>query len=366
MATDGGRKAPSVEEQLFDPVAGRLFDFFQAVGLLEALARAAGAAQAGVGEGGEPSREAVRFASTVRLNFPTSDIAQISPPAGAQAAMTVNFLGLAGAHGPLPTPFAEIVLRRAVVGDTAARDFLDIFNHRLVSLVYRIRKRHRISLGAASPLDDDAARYLFALIGLGTAGLRDRVPALPDRALLFHAGLFSREIRPIGGLVAILRCHFGVPVEGVPLVGGFYPIEASHRTAIGPSGKNRRLGQDAVLGSRYWDPAACTEIRVGPLDVDDYLRFLPGSPGVPAGDRLAPLLALARFYAGETTDVRIRLVLRPAAAKRRGRHAKPQRSRTQTLGERPRLGYTAWVGRAFDQREVVLGGAALRGALATR
>ena len=375
MATDGGRQAPSVEEQLFDPIGGRLFDFYQAVSLLEALARAAGGAPVGIGEGGEPSREAVRFASTVRLAFPTSDIARIAPPpgsttgpassAGGQAAMLVNFMGIAGALGPLPAPFAEIILRRSVIGDTAARDFLDIFNHRLVSLVYRIRKRHRIALGVANPLGDDAARYLFALVGLGTAGLRDRIPALDDRALLFYAGVLSREIRPICGLVALLRCHFGVPVEGVPLVGGFYPIEPSHRTAIGPSGKNRRLGEDAVLGSRYWDPAACIEIRVGPLGADDYLRFLPGTHGVPAGDRLAPLLALVRFYAGQAADARVRLVLRPSAARRRG--DRPARAaRTQTLGERPRLGYTAWVGRAFEQHEVMLEGAVLRDATATR
>jgi type VI secretion system protein ImpH len=371
MAADGGRPTPTVEAQLYHPVGGRLFDFFQAVTLLEALARAVGrassnaGAHASVGEGGDPTREAVRFAGTVRLAFPTSDIAAITRPDGdgGQAAMTVNFMSLAGALGPLPAPFAEIVLGRAVAGDTAARDFLDIFNHRLISLVYRIRRRHRIALGVASPVADDAARYLFALVGLGTAGLRGRLAPVEDRTLLFYAGLLSREVRSIHGLVVLLRRHFSVPVEGTPLVGGFYPIEPTHRTVIGPSGKNRRLGEDAVLGSRYWDPSACLELRIGPLSVEDYLRFLPGTPGIPPGDRLAPLLALVRFYAGETVDARIRLVLQPAAAarSRKGRQG-PELRRVQRLGERPRLGYTAWVGRAFAGREVVLESAAMRDA----
>ena len=166
-------------------------------------------------------------------------------------------------------------------------------------------------------------------------------------------------MRPLCGLVAVLRCHFGLPFDAEPLVGGFYPIEPSHRTTIGPSGKNRRLGDDAVLGCRYWDPAACVEIRVGPLDATDYVRFLPGGDGVAEGDCLAPLYTLVRFYAGEAVDVRVRLVLDPAAARgdrRRRRAAAPPR--TQRLGERPRLGYTAWVGRSFEQREVVLGAAA--------
>ncbi|APR80226.1 Hypothetical protein A7982_05573 [Minicystis rosea] len=379
MAPDGGREAPTVEEQLFDPVQGRLFDFFQAVGLLEALARAADRAatvrakaervppppsMVSIGDGGDPRREAVRFAGNVRLSFPAADIQSIARAPDAPPKMTVNFMGIAGALGPLPGAFAEPVLRRSVAGDNASRDFLDIFNHRLVSLVYRIRKRHRISLGVAEPVNDDAVRYLLALIGLGTPGLENRLHAVQDRTLLYFAGLFSREIRPMSGLVAMLRCHFGVPVQGEPLVGGFYPIEPSHRTTIGPSGQNRRLGNDAVLGARYWDPAACVEIRIGPLGVDDYLRLLPGTGGMPEGDMLAPLLTLVRLYAGEAMDVRIRLILDPAAARRLGgrRRRKAERARPgemQTLGARPRLGYTAWVGRSFQRREVVLGGAAI-------
>lgn len=361
MVARGGREAPpvAVADQLFDPAAGPLFDFFQAVSLIEAIERAAGRASAGVGEGWQPEREPVRFTSNVRLAFPTTDIGAITRAApGKRPEMRVNFLGLAGVMGPLPWPFAEIVVQRTAAGDTAFRDFLDIFNHRLISLVYRIRRRHRIAFGVAEPIDDDAVRYLFALIGLGTPALRRRLGPVEDRALLYYAGLLSREIRPLSGLAAMLRCQLGVPVEGEPLVGGFYPIEPSHRTAIGPSGRNRRLGRDAILGARYWDPSACVEIRVGPLCERELLRFLPGTNGIPAGDKLAPLVQLVRIYAGEVIDFRVRLVLDPERAKpARGSARAPRR--VQTLGERPRLGYTAWVGSAHGRREVVLEGSAL-------
>lgn len=390
MAADGGGDAPPVAERLFDPIEGRLFDFYQAVWLLSAVARESGAAPVGVGEGGAPSREAVRFASTLRLTFPTSDVASIVRAAGGQALMTVNFMGLGGAMGPMPAPFCEHVLRRALGGDTATRDFLDIFNHRLVSLMVRMRRRHRIALGVAGPLDDDASRYLFALVGMGMPslrgqlgvapsqggprpGAREQQPVVQDRTLLYYAGLFARDVRSLAGLTAMLRVHFGVPVGGAPLVGGFYPIEPTHRTEIGPSGRNRRLGGDAVLGARYWDPAACVDLRVGPLGVEDFLRFLPATGDVPAGDRLAPFLTLARHYAGEAVDVRIRLLLEPEVARRAaarwawGRRARVVgaavvEGKVQTLRERPRLGYTAWVGRAFQGREVVLQSKVLAGA----
>jgi len=402
MAADGWGEAPPLIDQLLAPVevrraparaldparppppaapsSARDFDFFQAVSILERIhKKEAPRAMVSVGEGGDPRREAVRFVSNERLSFASTDIESLRLVDG-RPIMKVNFLGVAGAHGPLPGPFAEIVAQRAASGDTAMRDFLDVFNHRVVSLAYRIRKRHRIGLGVASPVEDDASRYLRALLGLGTAHLQDRLGHVEDRALLFYAGLFAREARSMAGLATLLRCHLDVPVEGTPLVGGFYPIEPSHRTVIGPSGRNRRLGRDAVLGARYWDAEAAFELTIGPLDARDYQRFLP----VDGGDRLGPLCELVRLYAGPTLELRVRLVLNPAAALERAarprlgaggaRRPPPRRSpsgaalpapppivegKTQTLAERPRLGYTAWVGAAWLEREVVLEGSAL-------
>ena len=72
MASDGGRKDAPVMDRLFSE--GRRFDFFQAVALIEALAHE----PAEVGSSGEPSREAVRFASNVRMSFPVADVESIA------------------------------------------------------------------------------------------------------------------------------------------------------------------------------------------------------------------------------------------------------------------------------------------------
>ncbi|XXY17981.1 type VI secretion system baseplate subunit TssG [Sorangium sp. So ce216] len=343
MATDGRGKGAPLEDWLF--AEGRRFDFFQAVALLEA--RAEGSRS--VGEGAEPGAEAVRFRGTVDLAFPETDVVRIERPAreGEPAAMTVSFMSLAGALGPLPPPFAELVYQRAARRDFALRDFLDIFNHRLISLVYRSRKRHRIGLGVASPEQDDAARYLRALIGLGLPSLRGRL-AVSDRALLEPAALAAREVRPMAGLAGLLRHHLGVPVEGVPLTGAYHPIEESDRTAIGPSGRNRGLGRGATLGRRAWDQEAGFELVVGPLSLRDYLRFLPG------GELLGPLCALTRFYAGEVLSFTVLLRLRAGEAP------------AARLGRRhgARLGSTACLGGGGRRREPIekrLRGAALLG-----
>jgi type VI secretion system protein ImpH len=299
------------------------FDFFQAVRVLEALRPAAAPA----GEGSRPADEAVRFRATPALSFAPSDIVGVAEGEnGAPPEMTVAFLGLAGAGGPLPRPFSEWVLHQARAGDTGPRDFLDLFHHRLVSLMYRARARHRVSL-ARTPADETApGRWLFSLMGLGTPGLRDRT-AVPDRALLGYAALFAGEVRSGVGLERVLGAHFGVRARVVPFTGGWVPIEPDDWTRIGATGQNRMLGTDAVLGRRAWDPQAAFEVELGPLSLGEYVRFLP------IGNAFAPLRALVRLWAGAGPAFTVRLLLRAAEV--------PPARRGLRVGAH--LGWTSWL-----------------------
>jgi len=201
LAEYGWQTSAVVENWLF--AEGYKFDFFQAVRLLEMM-QAADQPQAvdqktssrngtrkrrrlSPGEGADPSKEIVHFKSAVRLDFPTSDVAELRFPArdflklnrpngdhGASemvadfkhqetpAEMTVNFLGLAGGLGALDIPTTESVLRQQSRNDQPFRDFLDIFNHRLVSLLYRIRKHHRVGLGVDARRGSDVSPSVFA------------------------------------------------------------------------------------------------------------------------------------------------------------------------------------------------------------
>jgi type VI secretion system protein ImpH len=331
MAAQSGTPADGVAQALFaEPYR---FDFFQAVRVLEALRPASAPA----GEGSRPADEAVRFRATSALSFAPSDVVGVVPGEdGGPPEVTVAFLGLAGAGGPLPRPFSEWVLHQARAGDTGPRDFLDLFNHRLVSLMYRARARHRPSL-ASAPADETApGRWLFALMGLGTPGLRDRT-AVPDRALLGYAALFAGEVRSAAGLEAVLRAHFGVAARVVPFTGRWVDIEPDDWTHIGATGQNRTLGRDAVLGRRAWDPQAAFEVELGPLSLGEHVRFLP------VGSAFAPLCALVRLWAGEGSAFTLRLRLQAD-------QVPPAR-----LGGAARLGWTSWLrtGRAGSEDEEV-------------
>jgi type VI secretion system protein ImpH len=300
MAAFGWRKDRPLAEQLF--AEAYRFDFFQAVHLLERLLPRA----VRVGEGSGVRPEPVRFRSSLMAAFPASEIDRLTLGArpGEPPEMVVNFLGLAGGFGPLPPPLSEHVLARTRRGDTAARDFLDVFNHRLLSLLYRARTKHRPSLTRGTPGDSNFALYLYALFGMALPQLRGRMP-LPDRALLHYAGILAQAPRSLHGLERLLADYFGVPVKSRPLEGRWLAIDPGEQTRIGMGGRNQQLGRSAVLGRRAWDQQAGIGLSLGPLGLRQFLEFLPG------GNAHRRLQALVGFYAENALEPEYRLLLKP-------------------------------------------------------
>ena len=296
----------------------RRFDFFQAVRLLEAME----GAPVSVGEGASPEREAVWFTSSVGMEFPDAEVLEVCrarrldsaglpAPCGPEEEtlpapwrMTVSFLGLAGALGPLPREYTEMILERLAQGDSAARSFLDIFNHRLVSLFYAVRKRHRVGLGTERPGETEIAGLLYALAGVASEKRRGML-GLDERALAAYAGLLAGQVRSASALQALLSDYFSVPVEVVQLTGRWFPLDDDQVTRIGVRrGQNQGLGRGAVLGTRVWDQEAGFEVRVGPLPLEEFREFLP------EGGARAPLEALVRLYVGGELEFTVVPLLR--------------------------------------------------------
>ncbi|HEX7154481.1 MAG TPA: type VI secretion system baseplate subunit TssG [Thermoanaerobaculia bacterium] len=319
MATYGWRSDRSVAEGLYSE--GHRFAFLQAVRLLEEMLPL----QTPPGEGVDPRREVVLFKSHVRMDFPPGDIEEVRAPLNGQPAqMTVNVLGLAGALGPLPASVTELIMERSFRRDTAFRDFLDIFNHRLVSLLYRARKKYRPALDRKAPDRGRVARVLYSLIGLGTPHLAARL-GIPDRSLLPYAGFLVDASRSNVGLERLLEHCFAMTVAIAPFQGRWLQIEPEDVTRIGLSGQNQRLGSTAVLGGRMWDQAASFEVRLGPLTLERFRAFLP------TGDAYRPLVAAIRYYTREELSFTLRLELEAAEV--------PE----LRLGRGAQLGWTSWL-----------------------
>lgn len=300
------------------------FDFYQAVRLVELLRPG----KIPVGHGGS-NDEPVVFRSKVGLDFPASDLvsAEFSGDESEPVRLTVAFMGLAGGSGPLPTPFTELIIQRTAARDYATRDFLDIFNHRLISFLYRSRKKHRLSLDNRPPETTNFARWLFDLSGLEFAA-HDRDSRKWARSLLRYAGILTHQVRSMSALEAILSDYFRAPVHGEQLLGRWLVIAARDRTRIGRgSGANRRLGVDTVLGTRAWDQAGRIRLRISALNLARLREFLPGRRAFESLGRIA------RVHLQQDIDIDLRLSLDPG----------------QVLGTRlgrkndSRLGWTSWL-----------------------
>jgi type VI secretion system protein ImpH len=295
MAADAWRTGSNLERLLAADPTG--FDFQQAVRLIEAMTPLA----APVGEGWRADREPVRFESAVDLTFPISDIAFIkvgSEPGPAR--MRVTFMGLAGAHGPLPQPYADHIDRRFRQGDRGLAHFLDLFNHRLISLLYRARKSHRPFLQAKLPEQTLLGRALFSTFGLGMESMRNR-SIIPDGLLLRHTASLMAKPRTRVGLERMLSDMFKVPIRVRQFAGRWLNLDAREATRIGRAGQNNALGKSTVLGRRLWDQQGAIELLIGPLPSGQFRTFLPD------GRNFAPLKALTRLYLRPNIDVTLRL-----------------------------------------------------------
>jgi type VI secretion system protein ImpH len=302
MATPGGGSdSPvdfsEVEEQLRNEPYR--FEFFQAIRLLERMLPD----RKPVGRFTNPSEEVARLGAFPSLSFPASEIQSIDWPVGKPPSLAVNFMGATGPQGPLPHFYTTLIIARLRSGDRTLRDFLDLFHHRMLSFFYQAWEKYRFAISYERGERDRFSHHLLDLIGLGTAGLQDRL-AVPDDAFLFFAGILGQRPHSAHALELLLNDYFEVPVEVIQLVGGWFQLDQATECCIGDRyTPSEQLGLGAVVGDEVWNQQARARIRIGPIGLEDYLDFLPN------GTAFKPLRALLRFWTNEEIDFEVQLIL---------------------------------------------------------
>lgn len=247
------------------------YEFFQAVRLLvRMLGRQGIAPEHALGS-------LIRFRNSLGLAFPASEIEAIEFTTEAVPAVriTPSLMGLLGVMGTLPLHYTE----RFAAWELAARDegpraFLDLLSSRQVALFYRAWCKYRVRHALAPGVDH------FMPLLLALAGVPRRAQAIPgeDAASLawFAAALRSRVVS--ADLVAgVLGAYFRLPVEVEQFTGRWDILEPGQRTRLARS--NCVLGAGATAGARLLRPELGIRIRLGPVDLDAFERFLPGAPG---------------------------------------------------------------------------------------
>lgn len=305
------------------------YDFFAATRRLEVLAGKTQGAP-GVGRSLRASEDPVRFAQEPSLAFAPSTISGVRRSASGAPRVFVQFMGLLGPQGPMPTHLTEYARsRERHHGDATLARFFDLFNHRMVSLFYRAWAMNRptVSLDrSASGGEDRFAHYAGSLMGIGQGSSRGR-DALPDSAKTFFVGRYAQTVRNAEGLKAMVEAYFGVPCEVTEFVGRWIELPASDLCRLGVRPETGQLGRTAVVGSWAWDCQSTFELRLGPMGLSAYERLLPG------GRSHARLRAMVDQYVGLEMDGVARLVLREAEVP------------VTQLGRSGRVGFTTWLSR---------------------
>ena len=328
MAAEGGARDFAVAP---DKIRNRLgeepfcFEFFQAVRLLAKLLPA----RQEVGRFNPPESELAHFSAHATVSFPASEIQSLSLPEDGQPVMTVNFMGLTGPLGVLPLYYTELVMERLRSRDTTLRDFLDIFNHRSISLFYQAWEKYRFPIAYEHGRSGHFVEMLQSMVGLGMPALANR-QAVGDESLLFYTGLLAQQPRSAIALERILADYFEVPVEVEQFVGAWCSLDRDTQTRFEDSeGFSTQLGWGAVVGDEVWDLQSRVRIKLGPLPLKRYLEFLP------AGSAYAPLRALTRFFSGGDLDFEVQLILE--------REEVPSCVLGAEGEQAPRLGWATWV-----------------------
>jgi len=366
-----------LERRLFE--SPFVFDFFQAVRILQRLDRT----RAPVGHAGPPRSEAVRFRAHLSLGFPPSAIHDLIGPAPDRPlpVLVQAFMGLTGPSGVLPRHYTDLLHR--IERDRsernpekhALRDWLDLFNHRMVSLFYRAWEKYRFHLAyergdPGGPDPDPFTQCLYCLIGLGLTPLRDRLRVLAksggeasskagafplarieDLALLHYGGLFARRLRTAVGLEALVGDYFGIAARVEQFHGHWLALEPANQTCLAGEGGNTQLGVNTVVGQRVWDIQSKFRIRLGPLRYREFLEFVPDRTPLAARKSLFLLTQLVRLYVGPTLDFDVQVVLLGSEA------PDCQLVAGQEFGAR--LGWNTWIrSRSFarDLDDAVFGG----------
>jgi len=243
-----------------------------------------------IGGDGPPSDEGLRMRHDPSLGFSAGDISSVLPiqissdpgrplsPQHPAFQLTSTFLGLTGSVSPLPLYIPEEVALEDK--DTAIRrDFLDLFHHRILSLLYRSVTRYSPAREHVANGPDRWLQRTLALAGMDS--YRGSVSkTLPDSFFLRLLPLLLQRSRTSDGLQIALRSALGnaigpeVNLEIKQFIGRRVSVDDGQRSALGV--RNHVLGKTSLLGGRSFDRASRFSIRIGPLGSDNFAGFMEG------------------------------------------------------------------------------------------
>ena len=277
------------------------FDFIAAVRLLEC----ANAHKPRVGESVRVRDDVLRLSQHVGLGFKGRSLHSFESGKGAIThRLHVNFLGLLGSHGPMPLHFTEYADQRTRHhADPTFKEFLDLFNHRMLSLFYRASVQFDPAVMFDRPGNNSYEDFLGSLCGLLPEASSNR-DSIPEGSKRHYPSWFSSSAKSPDGIKALLGDYFGLPVSVKEWVGSWLALPVDAQARLGTRSNSVQLGRALYIGKRVWGIRHKFCVQLGPLDWESFSSFKPG------GKRAKSLYDLVRNYVGDEWDWDLELILK--------------------------------------------------------
>ncbi|HIV55193.1 MAG TPA: type VI secretion system baseplate subunit TssG [Candidatus Anaerobiospirillum stercoravium] len=275
-------------------------DFFALMRLIEALHPKLPR----LGSAPSPQQEAVHLGQMPHLNFPERSLYSLEfqepmgQAAGGKLELLVYFLGLCGVNGPLPLELNQYIYQRAFnQGDHTLRCFLDLINHRLLTLFYRAFAHHELPV-SFDRADDPIGHALAALAG----ALPPERILTPVKAQALSAFLMN-PLRSGANLALMLSAFFQHEIKVREFAPSRPKMAPQYQARLGR--QNCSLNRNCQLGRHYFTCTQVITVELTNLSYRAALTFMPGGLG---GQELCALL---RLYLVKPLQVRLRLGITP-------------------------------------------------------
>lgn len=346
------------------------FEFFEAARILRLLESGTSNARSEPGAAPNPSPPAqgaqpgsklkVRFRSAATKNFPAGEIQKLERNQD-RVELYTNVIGLFGPTGVLPHHDKDLV--SGGEPNVLLRDFLDIFNTRIITLFFEAWKanRHDILLEMfqrkVAKREDSCTLMLLSVCGLGLSQTRDQ-HLFPDEVFAASAGLLSRNVRSASAIRRCVANQFDVPVLVREFIGErvFIPRRIQTRISSAEDSFNA-LGKTAIVGQSVTVHRQRFEIRLGPLSHDEFQSLCPyESTGdsvnsekrsIRANIAFRRLVDLIKSIQGRPLDFDVRFYVKPEAVlPARLMSFEEQPGEGNSVANKPkatRLGFDSWV-----------------------
>ena len=274
--------------------------------------------------------QALRFSCHDGDEFMSSEVTAVRRMKDRRQQMVISFFGLLGQHSPLPQPYQHWVRENAANDDMALKDFLDIFNHRLIGLLFMVLARHRPGLDANSPALSNQGKFINALIGLGLEDQKAQLP-IAIRGVQAFGGLLANRKISVARIQKILQGDLKTSVFVKQFIGDWMPLAGDQCTRItaAPTHTGKRLGRDAVLGNRAWNQTAGIALYIGPMKWGKLVKKLPG------GESYSRLRDLVLHLTENRWPIDIHLLLEPNSI--------PPTTLNHSANARVALGNSTWL-----------------------